>query len=149
MHRTTKIATLSAALVLGVSGLAACGSSDEGSSSAKTPAAPSSSASSSSASPSASPSGSATPSTSAKPKTAMLTIKDYKYAGTTTVKPGTKITVTNNDSEAHTVTSDTGGAFNVAVPPGSTKTFAAPSKAGTYKFHCIYHSNMHGTITVG
>jgi len=34
------------------------------------------------------------------------------------------------------------------VPGGSTQTFTAPSKAGSYKFHCNIHSSMHGTLTV-
>ncbi|GAC1595508.1 MAG: hypothetical protein NVS3B21_18580 [Acidimicrobiales bacterium] len=58
------------------------------------------------------------------------------------------MTVTNRDPVAHTVTSDTSGQFNVNVQPGATATFTAPKSPGTYKFHCIYHGNMHGTLVV-
>jgi plastocyanin len=27
-------------------------------------------------------------------------------------------------------------------------TFVAPKAAGTYKFHCNIHANMHGVLTV-
>ncbi len=78
-----------------------------------------------------------------------ITIKDYEFSSVPEVAPGTRITVTNEDTEAHTVTADTGGAFDVAVPPGASRTFTVPAKAGAYPFHCIYHSNMHGSLTVG
>ena len=35
-----------------------------------------------------------------------------------------------------------------SVDGGKTATITAPSKAGTYKFHCNIHSNMHATLTV-
>jgi plastocyanin len=56
--------------------------------------------------------------------------------------------VTNDDSETHSVTADGTGGFDVDVPPGTSKTFTAPSTAGSYPFHCSFHSNMHGTLTV-
>jgi plastocyanin len=62
-------------------------------------------------------------------------------------KAGDTITVTNNDSVTHTVTSDDGSSFSVSINGGKTATFTAPA-AGSYKFHCKIHSNMHGTLTV-
>lgn len=56
--------------------------------------------------------------------------------------------VTNKDSVAHTVTADSGQAFDVTVQPGQTATFTAPATAGSYKFHCTFHSTMHGMLTV-
>ncbi len=79
----------------------------------------------------------------------MITIKSFMFAVTGKIHPGEKIMVTNQDGEAHTVTADSGNAFNVAVPASSTVTLTAPMKAGTYKFHCNIHSNMHGVLTVG
>jgi plastocyanin len=78
---------------------------------------------------------------------ATITIKGYKYSGATSVKAGSTVTVVNDDSVAHTMTGDKGGAFDVIIPGGASKTFTAP-KAGTYPYHCTYHSNMHGTLTV-
>lgn len=77
-----------------------------------------------------------------------ITIKNFAYQGPGTVAPGAKITVTNQDSEAHTVTADTGGAFNVTVPAGGSATFTAPTAPGSYAFHCNFHGNMHGSLVV-
>jgi plastocyanin len=54
----------------------------------------------------------------------------------------------NMDGEAHTVTSDQDGSFAVPVPAGTTVMFTAPAAAGSYAFHCEYHSDMHGTLVV-
>ena len=48
----------------------------------------------------------------------------------------------------HTVTSDDGTSFNMSVDGGVSTSFKAPTKPGTYKFHCNIHSQMHGTLTV-
>jgi plastocyanin len=79
----------------------------------------------------------------------MITIKDFKFSGTSSVKPGASVMVTNRDSEAHTITADAAGGFNVKVDPGKSVTFTAPSEPGSYPYHCDFHSNMHGTLTVG
>lgn len=79
--------------------------------------------------------------------TATITIKNFAYQGPGTVAPGAKITVSNQDSEAHTVTADTGG-FNVTVPAGGSATFTAPTTPGSYAFHCNFHGNMHGSLVV-
>lgn len=65
-----------------------------------------------------------------------------------TVKPGATITVKNADSADHTVTADTGGAFDLTVSQGEPATFTAPSRAGTFAFHCSIHPSMHGTLVV-
>jgi plastocyanin len=140
MNRTGKVAVAVAATVLGVSGLAACGSSSSPSSSAdrssstSTTAPPSTPASSGGSSPSASK--------------ASIMIMDFTFSGTTHVAAGTKITIMNMDTEAHTVTADSGNAFDVKIDPGATVTLTAPSKPGTYAYHCRYHANMHGTLRV-
>ena len=70
-----------------------------------------------------------------------------------TVKEGTVITWTNDDSVPHTVTSDTGlfdsGTMN---PPdlytgGGTFSYTFTT-AGTYKYHCSLHAAMTGTVIV-
>ena len=77
---------------------------------------------------------------------AAVTILNFKFT-TSSVAAGSTVTVRNNDTTKHTVTSDDGKSFNVTVDSGKTATFTAPA-AGTYKFHCNIHSSMHGTLTV-
>jgi plastocyanin len=78
-----------------------------------------------------------------------ITISNFEYKVPTSVAPGAEVTVTNMDTAEHTVTADDGSSFDVEVKEnGGTATFAAPSQPGTYAFHCKYHSNMHGTLTV-
>ena len=75
-----------------------------------------------------------------------ITIKDLAFTSKS-VAPGATVTVKNNDTVQHTVTSDKSGLFDVTVDAGKSETFKAPA-AGTYKFHCNIHSQMHGTLTV-
>jgi plastocyanin len=77
-----------------------------------------------------------------------ITIKDFGYDTPATVTPGATITVKNEDAQAHTVTSDDGHSFDVIVKGGGTATFTAPAAAGTYAYHCTYHSNMHGSLVL-
>ncbi|MEP6666616.1 MAG: cupredoxin domain-containing protein [Nocardioidaceae bacterium] len=92
--------------------------------------------------------GSATASTGDAAQEAVITIKNYAFAGPDSVSGGATITVKNEDSVAHTVTGDDDGTFDVNVPPGVTATFMAPDKPGSYPFHCSYHSDMTATLTV-
>ena len=86
---------------------------------------------------------------SSMPATATtIMIEGFRFEIPTSVGPGATVRVMNMDGEAHTVTSDEDGAFSVAVPAGSTVTFTAPTTAGSYDFHCEYHSTMHGTLVV-
>ncbi|MBG6184655.1 plastocyanin [Arthrobacter sp. CAN_A6] len=77
-----------------------------------------------------------------------ISIDDFVFSGPGTVNPGGEITVTNNDTEAHSVTADD-GSFDVTIPGGESATFTAPSEAGTYGFFCKFHGNMKGSLTVG
>lgn len=85
------------------------------------------------------------PSTVAGPT---ITIANMAFGTPLTVAPGTEITVTNNDSVEHSVTSQTAGAFDVEIDGGAHKTFTAPNKPGEYPFHCKYHPSMTGTLIV-
>ena len=78
---------------------------------------------------------------------ATIHIKSFAYTGPDSVPAGASVTVMNMDSEAHTLTADD-GSFDAVIKPGTSTTFTAPAKAGTYTYHCTYHSNMHGTLTV-
>ena len=79
---------------------------------------------------------------------AQITIDSSFTFKTTPVKAGSTVTVKNESGTNHTVTSDTAGAFNVALDANGTATFTAPDKPGSYPFHCNIHSFMHGTLTV-
>ena len=91
--------------------------------------------------------------------TASLTIQNFYYAPPIiTVQVGTKVTWTNKGPDSHSVTSDSTGFDSGALagpkpnPYGGMTngglfqvTFTTP---GTYTYHCMFHPQMHGTITV-
>jgi plastocyanin len=144
MKHLNRVVAAAATTVIALSGLTACSSgSDDPSASADT----SSSAASTDSSATA-PSASASKGGTETAKEATITIKDFKYAGPSSVAPGTKITVKNDDTEAHTVTADKGSAFDVKIDPGKSASFTAPTSAGSYDYHCTYHGNMHATLVV-
>jgi plastocyanin len=79
-----------------------------------------------------------------------VAVKNFAFAPTAlTVKVGTKVTWTNQDSDAHTVTSiGSGGPLNsTAMATGDTFSFAF-TKAGTYQYLCTIHPFMTATVTV-
>jgi plastocyanin len=75
-----------------------------------------------------------------------VAIKGFAFApAALTVKAGTRVTWTNQDSDAHTVT---GGPLNSpAMNTGATFSFTF-TKAGTYKYLCTIHPFMTATVTV-
>ncbi|MEU2266681.1 cupredoxin domain-containing protein [Streptomyces olindensis] len=65
------------------------------------------------------------------------------------VRPGTKVTGVNRDSDAHTVTATGDKVFDTGnIAGGATVTFTAPSTPGSYSYVCTLHPNMEGTLTV-
>lgn len=65
-----------------------------------------------------------------------------------TVKKGSTVTWTNNDSIAHTVTADSGNTFDSGtLDPGKTFTHTF-NDTGSFAYHCNIHPEMHGTVTV-
>ena len=78
-----------------------------------------------------------------------VTIADMSFSPSTlTVKKGTTVTWTNNDSVAHTVVSDSGselGSENLENGENYTHKF---DTVGTFAYHCSIHPNMKATITV-
>lgn len=146
MNRITRIALAVATTALAATGLAACGSSSSSGSASPTSAGSAASASSSASA--ASPSAMASSSSGSTAASATIMIKDFEYTGTTAVKAGSKVEIMNMDSQAHTVTADSGSAFDVKVDPGATVTLTAPSKPGSYAYHCTFHANMHGMLKV-
>ena len=139
MNRSLRGTAIAASAVVALSGLAACGSAGDKSSAASTNPKASSPKSTGTAS-----SGGTT-----SAQSAMIMIHDFAFKGPGSVAAGAEVTVMNMDSEAHTVTADGAGAFDVKVDPGKSATFRAPTAAGDYAFHCTFHSNMHGSLTVG
>lgn len=78
-----------------------------------------------------------------------IVIKNFSFSpGTLTVAPGTKVTVANEDSVTHTVTSSSHAFDTGDIGSGASATFTAPSKAGSYPYICTIHPFMHGTLTV-
>lgn len=79
-----------------------------------------------------------------------LTVKDFAFSpATLTVRPGEKIEVVNQDSEAHTVTSTEGKTFDTgSIPGGGSATLTSPSDTGRYSFDCTFHPSMKGTLIV-
>ena len=155
-----KICALAALIVLT---LPACSSSpanpslSTAPSSGNLPVSSASGSASASASPSATASGSPSASgTAAAPggvAGTQIVISKFLYSPVNlTVKAGASVTVMNQDPIAHTVTAtSTGGGipFDTGnIDGGATGHFTAPTKPGSYPYICIYHSNMHGTLTV-
>ncbi len=90
----------------------------------------------------------ATSSTTTTPP-ADIVISNFAYTVRAPLKPGQKVTVINEDEANHSLTADANDAFDIRISGGGgIKTFTAPMTPGTYDFHCKYHANMHGSLTV-
>ena len=79
---------------------------------------------------------------------AKITIANMGFGEPITVSPGAQVSVTNDDSVEHSVTSQTAGQFDVHVDGNEDGTFTAPSEPGEYPFYCVYHPSMKGTLIV-
>jgi plastocyanin len=75
-------------------------------------------------------------------------ITEFAYKAPDSVAAGATLTVVNADADAHTVTSDTPGDFDVTVSGKSQATFIAPASPGSYPFFCAFHRYMTGTLVV-
>src|SRR5207245_11137812 len=79
-----------------------------------------------------------------------VAIVGYAFSPNTLSVPlGATVTWTNQDADAHTATSDTGGVFDsghLAQGQSYPHTF---NPVGSFTYKCTYHANMHGTIVVG
>lgn len=63
------------------------------------------------------------------------------------VAVGGTVTWTNNDTTAHTSTSNNGAWSSGTIAPGG-KFSTTFSTAGTFQYHCTIHPNMVGTVNV-
>lgn len=65
-----------------------------------------------------------------------------------TVKVGTKVAFTNQDTAPHTATSKTSGVFDTGrLTKGQTKAVTF-KKAGDFKYYCQFHAFMTGDVKV-
>ncbi len=90
-----------------------------------------------------------TASTTSLPARVAVSIKNFAFnPASMSIKAGTKVTWTNNDSVSHTVTSDSGTLFDSStLAPGQSFSFTFGS-SGTYSYHCSIHPMMKGTVVV-
>ncbi|MDD1689671.1 MAG: cupredoxin family copper-binding protein [Methanoregula sp.] len=96
-----------------------------------------------------------TPATAAPPAATSggntIAIKNFAFdPASLTVKAGTTVTWTNQDSVPHIIASDTGSpaAFSSSsLSTGASYSFTF-TQAGTYAYHCTIHPSMKGTIIV-
>ena len=105
--------------------------------------------------PTPTPSASATATASASASTdttspVNVTISGYAFAPTSiTIKKGTTVTWTNQDSVKHTVTTTSGNGGPSSDLFGKGETFSYTfNDAGTYAYKCTPHPYMTGTVTV-
>jgi plastocyanin len=78
-----------------------------------------------------------------------VAIKGFAFApDTVQAKVGQKITWTNDDAAAHTVTATSGGDFDSGTLAQGASFSFTPEKAGTIAYFCEIHPSMVGTIEV-
>lgn len=93
-----------------------------------------------------------TPTSTASPtlqnQNSKVDIKDMSFSpDSMTVKVGTKVTWTNNDTVPHTVTSNINEFDSKTLQPGESFSFTF-KKAGTFPYRCSIHTFMNATIIV-
>ena len=88
--------------------------------------------------------------TGAAVATDSVAIKNFAFApAAITVKSGTKVTWTNQDADAHTVTSQNGSGPLNSQPLDTGQSYSYTfTKAGTYSYLCTIHPFMTATVTV-
>lgn len=84
-------------------------------------------------------------------QTASVSIQNFAFSpATLTIPAGTTVTWTNNDTVAHTSTSDPGDAISWnsgTLSQGQSFSFTF-QQAGTFTYHCTFHPFMKATIIV-
>lgn len=92
----------------------------------------------------------ATPEVTASPTaTSSVTINNFSFSpAAITVKAGTTVTWTNQDTAGHTVVGDSqGGPSSSLLNQGQSYSFTFTA-AGTFAYHCGVHPSMVGSVTV-
>lgn len=78
-----------------------------------------------------------------------VNIADFKFKPPNfSVKVGTKVSFTNEDTAPHTATSKTAGAFDTGKLTKGKSEAVTFSKAGDFKYYCVYHAFMTGDVKV-
>jgi plastocyanin len=78
-----------------------------------------------------------------------VAIKNFSFnPATVAAKVNQKITWTNGDDTAHTVTFDDSSVTSSGNVNPTFSFDATIAKAGTYTYHCKIHPTMQGTVTV-
>jgi plastocyanin len=78
-----------------------------------------------------------------------IDISNFAYSpAAVTVKVGTTIEFTNEESVDHTATSNTEGLFDTGTLGKGQSMRVKMNKVGSFSFHCSFHAFMHGTIDV-
>lgn len=93
---------------------------------------------------------SAAPASTPQSGNVAVTIKDFDFSPMNiTVKKGTKVTWTNQDSVRHNVVSDSGngGPNGPLLGKGESYSFTFDT-VGTFAYHCDPHPYMKATVTV-
>lgn len=87
--------------------------------------------------------------TSTTPANVSVSISNFSFVpASLSVKAGTKVTWTNNDSVAHTVTDDSGSIFDSGpIAPGGVFSFTFVNP-GSFSYHCSIHPMMKAVVSV-
>lgn len=137
--------------VLTAVALAGCGA-DEGTPAAPTPATATPAATPSPTAPPAAtptPTPPATPAPTPPPQASVaVDVRDFSFQpADVTIARGQEVVWTNADPGGHTVTADD-GSFNSGHLPASGTFVHAFATAGVFAYHCAFHPDMTGTVTV-
>lgn len=89
------------------------------------------------------------PTTPSNTQSNEISIKGFAFSPSTiSIKVGDTLTWTNQDSTSHTVTSDSGSELSSAtLSQGQTYSHTF-NTAGTYSYHCTFHSGMKAKVIV-
>ena len=79
-----------------------------------------------------------------------IRIADFLFSpDPATVKAGRRITVSNADRAPHTLTQEGGSpSFDSGTIKGGKRGSVTFSEPGTFKYYCVFHPTMKGTVTV-
>ena len=79
--------------------------------------------------------------------TAEVLVKNFAFPPITAT-PGEQLKLIDGDDESHTVSADDRSFKFGPFSPKKPGLLVAPTKPGSYPFHCDIHPTMHGTLVV-